>query len=447
MLLGATAVMIGIGQRPAEPTTSAVAIAPAPASVPPLADAIARTRGSVVSLRTPTRAGAGVIVDASGHVVTNMHVIGDVLEPNRGFGSGPEAPPLVRARFADGRELAAMVVVADREEDLAVLRLQSPDPKERFAAAELGRSAALRVGDAVFAVGDPSGLSHTVSSGIVSAVGRTGVLGSVPVLQLDASINVGNSGGPLFSGAGELVGLIVARERNAEGIAFALPVDHVRGFLHAITQEGGRRSGAIGVTLDLDRPLPTTVASLGYGAGLAVAEVVPDGASAKAGLRAEDVIVEVRGTRLDVIGESAGRGGLGLWFVDAVRSMFPGEPLPLAVVRDGALVRFDVEVGAASDREQAFIDAEVVLGVRLDREKDVPTVTDVIDRELATHRDEIVGATIVGLLSRDVGDVAQLGKMLAELRYATRSGEAAVMIWVKLRSPSGTEALYPISIP
>lgn len=447
VLLGATAVMIGMGQRPPERAPDPPAIAPAPEPMPPLADAVARTRASVVSLRTPTRAGAGVIVDASGHIVTNMHVIGDVLAPNRGFGSGPEAPPLVRARFADGRELAAMVVVADREEDLAVLRLQTPDDDERFEPAQLGSSAELRVGDAVFAVGDPSGLAHTVSSGIVSAVGRTGVLGSVPLLQLDASINVGNSGGPLFSAAGELVGLIVARERNAEGIAFALPVDHVRGFLHAITQEGGRRSGAIGVTLDLDRGLPTAVSSLGYDAGLSVAEVVPDGASAKAGLRVGDVIVEVRGTRLDVIGESAGRGGLGLWFVDAVRSMFPGEPLPLAVVRDGALVRLDVEVGAASDREQTFIDAEVVLGMRLDRERDVPTVTDVLDRDLAPHRDEIVGSTIVGLLSRDVADLAQLGKMLAELRYATRSGEAAVLVWVKLRRPTGTEALYPISIP
>jgi S1-C subfamily serine protease len=446
-MLGATAVMIGIGHRPTEPPPDAVALARPPEPVPQLADAITRTRGSVVSLRTPTRAGAGVIVDGTGHVVTNMHVIGDVLAPNRGFGSGPEAPPLVRARFVDGRELAAMVVVADREEDLAVLRLQSPDPKERFEPAELGRSAALRVGDAVFAVGDPSGLSHTVSSGIVSAVGRTGVLGSVPLLQLDASINVGNSGGPLFSGAGELVGLIVARERNAEGIAFALPVDHVRGFLHAITQEGGRRSGAIGVTLDLDRVLPTTVSALGYGAGLAVAEIVPDGAGAQAGLRVDDVIVEVRGTRLDVIDESQERGGLGLWFVDAVRSMFPGEALVLSVVRDGALVRVDVEVGAASDREQTFIDAEVVLGLRLDRERDVPTVTAVLDLELVPHRDEIVGSTIVGLLSRDVGDLAQLGKMLAELRYATRSGEAAVVIWVKLRAASGTEALYPISIP
>jgi len=130
-----------------------------------------------------------------------------------------------------------------------------------------------------------------------------------------------------------------------------------------------------------------------------------------------------------------------------VRSMFPGESMPVAVVRGSELVRVDVEVGAATDREQTFIDAEVVLGVRLDRGKDVPTITAVIDRELAGYRDTIVGSTVVGLLSREVADLATLGKMLAELRYATRSGGAALTVWVKLRSADGAEASYPISIP
>jgi S1-C subfamily serine protease len=447
VLLGATAVMIGIGQRPAEPVVGAAMPTPAAPASPRLADSVVRTRGSVVSLRTPTRAGAGVIVDAAGHIVTNMHVIGDVLGPQGGFAPGPDGPPLVRARFVDGRELAAMVVVADREEDLAVLRLQSPDADERFAAAELGSSAALRVGDAVFAVGDPDGLSHTVSSGIVSAIGRTGVLGSVPLLQLDASMNVGNSGGPLFSAEGKLVGLIVARQRRAEGIAFALPVDHVRGFLRAVTQEGGRRSGAIGVTLDLDRTVAPSVAALGYAAGLSVAEVAEGGAAAKAGLRVEDVIVEVRGARLDALPEAESQGGLGLWFVAAVRAMFPGESLPLAVVRGAELVRIDVEVGAATDREQTFIDSEVLLGFRLDREREVPTITDVVSLELARDRDAFVGATIVGLLSRDVSDVASLGKMLAELREASRAGNPGLTVWVKLRRPDGREGVVPVSLP
>lgn len=447
MLLGATAVMIGIARRPVEPAAPLVAISSVEPA-PRLADAVARTRGSVVSLRTPTRAGAGVVVDASGHIVTSMHVIGDVLGPSRGFGPDPEAPPLVRARFVDGRELAAVVVVADREEDLAVLRLQPPDPSETFAAAALGKSATLRVGDPVFAVGDPSGLPHTVSSGIVSAVGRTGVIGSVPLLQLDASMNVGNSGGPLFNETGELVGLIVARDRDSEGIAFALPVDHVRGFLHAVSVEGGRRSGAIGATLEFDKAMPAAVTALGYGAGLRVAEVVADGPGARAGLRTDDMIVEVRGTRLDALAEAQVPSGLGLWFVDAVRSMFPGEPLPIAVVRDGAIVRVAVEVAAATDREQTFIDAEVVLGVRLDRKLEPPTITAVTSPMLARHRDAIVGSTIVSLLGREIADTAALGKLLAELRHATRSGtEVGMTIWVRLRSPDGDEDSYPISIP
>jgi len=447
VLLGATAVMIGIGQRPVEPAATSAVVAVPQAGPPRLAEAVARTRASVVSLRTPTRAGAGVIVDATGHVVTNMHVIGDVLAPRHGLGPGPEAPPLVRARFIDGRELAAVVVVADREEDLAVLRLQPPEPGERFTAAALGSSAALRVGDPVFAVGDPSQLAHTVSAGIVSAVGRTGVLGNVPVLQLDASINVGNSGGPLFSEAGELVGLIVARERDAEGIAFALPVDHVRGFLRAISLEGGRRSGAIGVTLDLDVPLPGTLAGLGYGTGLPIADVVADGAGAKAGLRVGDTLVEVRGTRLDALAEAEQRGALGLWFVDAVRAMFPGEQLPVAIVRGSELVRLDIEVGAATDREQTFIDAEVLLGARLDRKQTVPTIAELLPHGLGRYQEPLRGYVVVGLLGRDIADVTALGKTLAELRDVTRSGEGRLTAWVRLRSPSGEESSWPIKAP
>ncbi|MBC8068711.1 MAG: trypsin-like peptidase domain-containing protein, partial [Deltaproteobacteria bacterium] len=251
VLLGAAAVMLGHGDRlgAREPTAVSPVVIPMPAvpAAPSLPDAVAATIGTVVSLRTPSSVGAGVIVDAEGWVVTNMHVVADVVGA-AGISRGSEhEAPIVRARFLDGRELAATVVVADRDEDLAVLRL-SGDPGERFAAARLGVSTRLRVGESVFAIGNPHGLSHTVSSGIVSARDRPGPgSGGVPLIQLDASINLGNSGGPLFTSDGALVGLVTGREREGQGIAYALPVDHVRGFLHAITQQGGRRAGAVGL--------------------------------------------------------------------------------------------------------------------------------------------------------------------------------------------------------
>lgn len=438
VVLGAVAVMLGQGARPPAPMpVAAPIVASAPVAAPTLADAVAQTRASVVSLRTPTGAGAGVIVDPAGWVVTNLHVVGDAAP-----GGGDTA---VRARFANGREVAAVIVVADRDEDLAVLRLVG-DEGEQFAAATMGESAALRVGESVFAIGNPHGLSHSVSAGIISAVDRpAGTGASVPLLQLDASINVGNSGGPLFTLDGRLVGLVAARDRAAEGIAFALPVDHVRGFLRAVTDAGGRRSGAMGIQLGLDRAVPPAVKELGYEAGLVVAQVLDGGAAAKAGLRDGDVVVEVRGARLDAMATEP--AALGRWFVDSVRATFPGERLELGLVRDGEVRRLAVEMGAASDREQAFIDAEVVLGVRLDRKATQPTVVDAVgSRGLGRYGPSLRGSVVVGLLGRDVADLDGLGSLLGELRAVVRRGQGDLIAWIRLREPAGHETVLPITI-
>ena len=443
VLLGAVAVMLGQGHRPPPPVTPPAVVMPevAPAA-PSLAEAVAQTRGSVVSLRTPTRAGAGVIVDPAGWVVTNMHVVGDVVTE-----SGGGEVPAIRARFADGRELAAVVVVADRDEDLAVLRLVAA-ADERFEAATLGDSSTLRVGEAVFAVGNPHGLSHSVSAGIISALDRGGVGGSTaPLVQLDASINVGNSGGPLFTLDARLVGIVAARDRGAEGIAFALPVDHVRGFLHAITDAAGRRSGAMGMQLGLDRVVPTEVTQMGYRAGLVVAEVQAEGAAARAGLRNGDVLVEVRGARLDTMSEAADAPSLGRWFVESVRATFPGERLEVAFVRDAQVERVVVEMGAASARDQAFIDAEVVLGVRLDRSAAHPTIGAAVDsRGLGRYGEAVRGGVILGLLGRDVEDIEALGDLLGELRAVVRSGRGDLIAWIRIHGSNGQNAVWPITI-
>ncbi len=440
VLLGAIAVLVGVSSRPSVPTP-----APLAPAQPSLSDLVASTLPSVVSLRTPTRAGAGVIVGNAGWVVTNMHVVGDVT------GASPErdgAGPLVRARFVDGRELAATIVVVDREEDLAVLKLQGA-PGERYTVAQLGQSSDLRVGDHVFAIGNPHGLSHSVASGIVSALGRAGLPeGSrVPLLQLDAAINVGNSGGPLFDHHGELVGIVTARSREAEGIAFALPVDHVAGFLRAVTEEGGRRAGAIGVTLSTEVPLPADVVALGYGAGLPIAEVVAGGPAANAGLAVGDVVVEVRGLRLDGQAEAASAPSLTLWFADSIRAMFPGEKLEVTVVRAGELRRVELEAGAASPREQAFIDAEVLLGVRLVRTGEQPVIAALAGPGgLGRYGDAVVGAAIVGLLGREISGLEDLGRVLAELRTIVRTGQGELLAWVRLRGPDGSEGSWPVTV-
>lgn len=445
VLLGAIAMLVGLSSRPPAPAPAPVAEVPVTIPEPTLADVVDAALPTVVSLRTPTRAGAGVIVDPDGWVITNMHVVGDVV------GASPardDSSPRVRARFVDGRELAATIVVVDREEDLAVLKLQGA-ADERFAAASLGQSSRLRVGDPVFAIGNPHGLSHSVATGIVSALGRTGLPeGSrVPLLQLDAAINVGNSGGPLFDRHGALVGIVTARSREAEGIAFALPVDHVAGFLRAVTERSGRRAGAIGVRLATDATLPAEVRALGYAAGLPIAEIVEDGAAAKAGLAVGDVVVEVRGLRLDGRSEASSGPELASWFAESIRALFPGEKLEITVVRAGALRRVELEAGAASEREQTFIDAEVLLGVRLTRTGEQATIAAVARPVgLGRYGDVVIGATIVGLLGREISGLDGLGRALAELRTIVRSGEGELLAWVRLRGASGQEGSWPVTV-
>src|SRR5690606_36829024 len=171
------------------------------------------------------------------------------------------------------------VLVADSEEDLAILRLQPQSPDERFAAVTLGRSDALVVGQEVFAIGNPYGLNDSVSRGIVAGLDRTEVLEGrkLPLVQLDASINVGNSGGPLFALDGTLVGIVTLRRKDALGIAFAVPVDHVRGFLRAVSDpEAPRRSGAIGVEVRAQPVEDPGEAERGYEAWLEITRVLPD---------------------------------------------------------------------------------------------------------------------------------------------------------------------------
>src|SRR5690606_26823850 len=199
-------------------------------------------------------AGAGVIYDQRGLVLTNHHVIEPMLRSSpdslaRSGGGGQ-----LTARFVDGRVSEATVLFNSPEEDLAILKLgeegeEADEPKR--VTAEFGKSSQLRVGETVFAVGCPVGLEHTVSAGIVSALNRTGVMPNryLPTIQRDAAINLGNSGGPLFDSSGALVGITSARSSRGQGIGFAIPIDRVRVYLRALYQGEAGRSGVIGATI------------------------------------------------------------------------------------------------------------------------------------------------------------------------------------------------------
>ena len=273
--------------------------------------------------RQKRAAGSGVIVDAErGFLLTNHHVIDGADE--------------ITVTLTDRRTLEATLVGADPETDIALLKVEP----EQLTAMPLADSDALLVGDYVVAIGNPFGLGQTVTAGIVSAVGRSGlgIESYEDFIQTDAAINFGNSGGALINLEGELVGIntaIIARGGGNVGIGFAIPINMARGIMDQLLAHGEIQRGRIGVqiqdlTPDLAEALGTT-----HQQGAVVSQVVPGTPAEAAGLQPHDVVVEMNGA--PVTGSSDLRNMVGLLRVgDAVR---------LTVVRDGESIQVDLAVG------------------------------------------------------------------------------------------------------
>ncbi len=233
--------------------------------------------------------GSGVIVDESGLIVTNNHVI--------------EGADEVRVSLADKREFEATLVLKDQRTDLAVLRIK--DPRERFPSLDFANSDALEVGDVVLAVGNPFGVGQTVTSGIVSALARTqvGITDYQFFIQTDAAINPGNSGGALVDLAGRLVGIntaIFSRSGGSQGIGFAIPANMVR-VVVASARSGGSvvKRPWLGAKLQAVTPDIADSMNLKRPAGALVASVAAASPASEAGLRPGDLIVSVDGQPVD----------------------------------------------------------------------------------------------------------------------------------------------------
>jgi serine protease Do len=228
--------------------------------------------------------GTAFVYDPNGYLLTNNHVIEDASD--------------IQVIFADGRELPAKVVGHDKHTDVAVLRID----EKGLPSLSFGDSDAADVGDWVVAIGNPFGLSHTVSAGILSAKGRTkeDVKGLDPTgyfnfLQTDASINPGNSGGPLLNLQGEVVGINSAVRANANGIGFAIPINMVKQLLPILLAEGRVRRSAIGVRVDALNAVEVARLHRPDRRGAWVKEVVPGGPAESAGIAPDDVIVAFEG--------------------------------------------------------------------------------------------------------------------------------------------------------
>jgi serine protease Do len=236
-----------------------------------------RPRGGGDSVLHQKALGSGFIVDGTGHVVTNAHVV--------------EEADSVRVKLSDDREFEAKVKGRDARLDLAVLELVGA---RDLPAVSLGSSERLRVGEYVVAIGNPFGLGNTVTMGIVSAKSRA--IGAGPYddfIQTDASINPGNSGGPLFDLRGQVVGINTAINPNGRGIGFAIPVDVLKDVLPQLLSAGKVARGRLGVAIQAVDPALGKALGMTRPEGALVAEVEPGGPADKAGLKAGDVILRV----------------------------------------------------------------------------------------------------------------------------------------------------------
>jgi serine protease Do/serine protease DegQ len=242
--------------------------------------------------------GSGVIIDASkGYLLTNHHVIEDADE--------------ITVTLRDQRQFQATVVGTDTEVDLALLRIKA----DGLMALPVADSDALRVGDFVVAIGNPFGLGQTVTYGIVSALGRTGlgIEGYENFIQTDASINPGNSGGPLVNMRGELVGIntaIVGPSGGNIGIGFAIPSNMAQVIMQSLATYGEVRRGELGASLQDLTPELAQAFGLRQHGGAVVARVTPGSAAAQAGLQAGDVIVALNGKPVSSVNQL--RNAIGL---------------------------------------------------------------------------------------------------------------------------------------
>ncbi|MDM8006990.1 MAG: trypsin-like peptidase domain-containing protein [Phycisphaerae bacterium] len=237
--------------------------------------ALRRDRWRLNVMEIPQGAGSGFIWDGSGHVVTNYHVI-----------HGANA---LRVTLSDQSRYNATVVGSEPDKDLAVLKINAP--ADKLSAIPIGTSHDLRVGQAVFAIGNPFGLDHTLTTGVVSALGRT--IQSMTqrtiddVIQIDAAINPGNSGGPLLDSAGRLIGVntaIYSPSGSSAGIGFAVPVDTVSRVVPQLIAHGQTVRPRMGISLPSERINAQLVARLGV-KGVMIADVEEGFGAAAAGLR------------------------------------------------------------------------------------------------------------------------------------------------------------------
>lgn len=340
--------------------------------------------------------GSGVIIDADkGYIVTNNHVIDGADE--------------ILIGLHDGREIEAKLIGADAESDIALLQIKA----KNLVALKRADSDELRVGDFAVAIGNPFGLGQTVTSGIVSAMGRSGL--GIEMLenfiQTDAAINSGNSGGALVNLNGELIGIntaIVAPGGGNVGIGFAIPANMVNNLVEQIIEHGEVRRGVLGVSgRDLDKALAE-----GFGLetqhGGFVNEVMPDSAADKAGIKAGDIIISVNDKPIKSFQELRAK----------VATMGAGATVKLGLIRDGDKETVTATLGEANQASETAAGAvhPMLAGATLENVKRGVEITEIAQGSPAAASGLLKGDIIVGINRTRIDNLKALK---AELKDST----------------------------
>jgi len=296
--------------------------------------------------------GSGFIIDKEGHILTNNHVV--------------EKASAIKVRLKDGKEYDAKVIGKDPKTDIAVIKISA---KNDLPVVPLGDSEKLEVGEWVLAVGNPFGLEHTVTAGIVSAKGR--VIGQGPYddfIQTDASINPGNSGGPLFNLKGEVVGINTAIVSGGQGIGFAIPINVAKSLLPQLKAKGRVVRGWLGVVIQKVTPELAKSFGLKEYEGALVSDVMDDSPASKADIRRGDVIVSFDGHAIKEMEQ--------LPKLVAITEV--GKKVKIGFIRDGKSLDVEVTVGELKeDRREAKTAPET--------EKTFGLVVQNITPEIAKH--------------------------------------------------------------
>ncbi|HEX4648580.1 MAG TPA: DegQ family serine endoprotease [Steroidobacteraceae bacterium] len=359
-------------------------------------------------------AGSGVIVDAkAGYILTNAHVVENANE--------------ITVTLQDGRDLKAEVVGSDAPSDVAVLKVKP----EGLAQVQLGDSTKLEVGDFVVAIGNPFGLQHTVTSGIVSGLSRTGINPDTyeDFIQTDASINPGNSGGALVNLRGELIGIntaILSRSGGNIGIGFAIPVNMARSVMEQLIKFGSVKRGVLGVSMYAMTPDIARSLGLNNATGALVSQVVDGSPAAKAGIHAGDVITSVNGQSVKSNGELHNTIGL----------MRVGDKVDIGLVRDGKPLHVTAVIAAA---------VELTGGpAGIHKGLEGATLVDAPDAGGALVRSVEAGsaAAEAGLRADDVIVGANRGRV-GDLRELRERAKGATVLVLEVRR-GGTVLLIPL---